>query len=181
MRFAVLAIALALTASPLFAACIKGSSEPIGPPINSEQMLYNNYFDDTNCTAWSGTSYVTLVTSGTDKFYEIYGGYSGSLHQNVTDTLPYNGVEAKWEVEIVNRSAAGSERMQVELVDLGTGSVVEIFATQYASSVTNGTYHVSLPNTFHAGRTVRFRFRVIAGSTPGSSTFRIKRAIFWSI
>jgi hypothetical protein len=176
----VVLIAIFANASPLFAACTKETCGPIGPPLGGcDQVVYNNLFDDTNCSVWTGTTWVTLVTNGGDKYYDIYGRYSASLYQNV-GTLPYANVESLWEIEIVNRSAAGSERLEVELVDLTTGSVVETMGTHYASSASNGVYDFNGTSGTHQGRSARIRFRVIPGSSPGDSYFRVKSAYLWS-
>jgi hypothetical protein len=176
----VVLVAIFANTSPLFATCTKESCGPIGPPLGAcEQVAYNNLFDDTGCSAWTGTTWVTLVTNGGDKYYDIYGRYSASLYQNV-GTLPNENVSATWELEIVNRSAADTERLEVELVDLLTGSVVETVGTHYATSASNGIYDFDGTSGTHQGRSARLRFRVIPGSSPGDSTFRVKSAYLWS-
>ena len=179
-KLVAVALAVLAGAAPAFGTCSQETCSPIGPPLGGcEQVLLNNLFDDASCSAWSGTTYVYLRNNGGDKYYDIYGRYSGALYQNV-GTLPFANVEATWEIEIVNRSAAGSERLQIELVDLATGSVAEVMGTHYASSAANGVYSFNGTSGTHEGLSARFRFRVISGSAPGDSYFRVKSGYLWS-
>jgi hypothetical protein len=165
--------------SPAQAACSKESCDPVGPPLGGcVQVLANNTFDDSSCNAWqTDGGYIYLRTEGTDRYYDIYAR-SGTLYQDVGE-MTLNEFEASFTMEVVNRSAAGSERLYVELYDLGARVNTRIAI--WSPSTPNGTYNFNEILGPFVGRNLRFRFRLVPGATPGDSYFRIRSAYLWNV
>lgn len=169
-----------LASTPAQAACSKETCGPIGPPLGGcEQIVYNNLFRDSSCTKWQTTGAVYLGTNGTDWYYDVYPHQKGELYQNV-GIMPFNHVEATFRVEVLNRSAGGSERLVVELWDYGISRRMAVMAT-VSPSTPDKTYNFGDKLSSYLGRDMQLLFRVAPGSSPGQSVFRIRSAYLWSV
>lgn len=172
--FGLLVATLAANAVPASAACTNPQGTClVGPGLACTQMIWDTQFTQytpSTCEKWFGSGWTSYhANDGSDYFWEIQS-WGGSVYQQVavpsdTDALDVNGV-----IYLVKNSP-GTERISVEITNT-SGTVLETLGTFYASGSSTVSFGLAAGSSY-AGQTVRVRFRVTSGSSPGDTLFHV--------
>jgi hypothetical protein len=160
--------------------CVRLGCGPVGPGTYCEQLIYDSLFDD-YCPRWVANTYATRgSTSATGAYFDLWSRGAAILYQRV-DVTPYTftTMDMQVKLEVINRASAGTEKLVIEIRDAATNSLLQIAAYNLtpANITADGVYYYDLMN--FSGREIKLQFRVIPGSAPGNTYFRIHDTHMW--
>lgn len=171
--FGLLLVALAVNAAPAFAACTNPQGTClVGPGISCTQLLWDtqlSQYNPSTCEKWFGSGWTSYHgTAGGDYFWEIQP-LGGWVYQQVAIPSDTDAMDVSAVINLV-KNTPGTEKIVIELTNT-SGTVLQSLGTYYAS--TSGNISFNAEATPLPGQTVRVRFRVVSGSAPGDTLFRV--------
>jgi len=153
----------------------------IGPGAGCAELLYDTTFDE-YCPYWVGNAYASIgSSSSTGAYWELQGNRAATLYQSV-DVTPYSfgSMSLTVKLDVVNPGSAGTERLWIEVRDASTNWPLQIVAMLPPSEISYyNSYDYSLSN--FSGKRIKLQFRVVPGSAPGNTYFRVHAAWMWGM
>ncbi|HEU0013130.1 MAG TPA: hypothetical protein VFQ45_05575 [Longimicrobium sp.] len=159
----------------LSAACYTDQCN-VGPPSGCVELLYDTTFDE-YCPRWVGNSYASIgSTSSTGAYWDLQGNRNATLYQTV-DVTPYSfaSMEINAHLDVLNPGGAGTEKLWIEIRDASTNWPLQVVAMLPPSAISSYNSY-SYPLFNFSGQRIKLQFRVVPGSAPGNTTFRINGA-----
>jgi hypothetical protein len=179
VKFVVLALAVLLVQSPLYATCTQGTCVT-QPGCACLDQIADPVFDDL-CANWVAGGEAYLENSGGDYYWDMYSDLdppnlevAAYIQQTVTVPSNKTTISIHVDVDMFDISTAGTEKIFVDILS-SSGTLLEVVGS--IRPVDGPDYYI-LNTSGYGGQTVKVRIRYRPAQFPAGTIFRIKEVHF---